>query len=194
VVLHVHKYKSPEERNRKPEWTSGRHTLSLQSIRLPVSPQFFAPASQPLPILRHSIYLRAITISATESEIVGRDTSWARGSRSIRGWGKTWVCILMTLRIKAFSFSSYFFLNFWPSRNAQKCFCNYIPSFLGTLEYIENDKIMSYCEKLRWENLLFTGPLWNVCDCNHRCSWNIGGCSAAFPQLKVTLAESTFIA
>lgn len=38
-------------------------------------------------------------------------------------------------------------------------------SFLGTLEYIENEKVMFYLERLKWKNLLFLESLWNVVIC-----------------------------
>lgn len=41
----------------------------------------------------------------------------------------------------------------------------YISSFLDTLEYIENEKIMFYLERLKWKNLLLMGSLWNVVIC-----------------------------
>lgn len=41
----------------------------------------------------------------------------------------------------------------------------YISSFLDTLEYTENEKIMFYLKRLKWKNLLFLGSLWNVVIC-----------------------------
>lgn len=41
----------------------------------------------------------------------------------------------------------------------------YIPSSLDTPEYIENEKIMCYLERLKWKNLLFVGSHWNVASC-----------------------------
>ena len=41
----------------------------------------------------------------------------------------------------------------------------YISSFLDTLDYIKNEKIMFYLERLKWKNLLFKGSLWNVVIC-----------------------------
>lgn len=41
----------------------------------------------------------------------------------------------------------------------------YISSFLDTLEYIENEKIMFYLERLKWNKFLFMGSLWNVVIC-----------------------------
>lgn len=37
--------------------------------------------------------------------------------------------------------------------------------FLDTLEYIKNEKVMFYFERLKWKNLLFMGSLWNVVIC-----------------------------
>lgn len=38
-------------------------------------------------------------------------------------------------------------------------------SFLDTLEYIENEKVMFYLERLKWKNPLFMESLWNVVIC-----------------------------
>lgn len=37
--------------------------------------------------------------------------------------------------------------------------------FLDTLEYIKNEQVMFYLERLKWKNLLFMGSFWNVVIC-----------------------------
>lgn len=70
------------------------------------------------------------------------------------------MCSLMDLRTKAFSFPLLFSFKISDHQGALRSafvITLYILSFLDTVEYRENDKIMFYRENLRWKNLLFTG-------------------------------------
>lgn len=77
--------------------------------------------------------------------------------------------ILMSLRKKSFSS----FLSPFPTSDHKKkkplrnaiVIIAYMSSFLATLEYIENEKVMFYLERLKWKNLLFLESLWNVVIC-----------------------------